>query len=208
MQADREDSPLSVLVVGRDALARRALTTALQRQPGVVVSAELTEGPRLREALRVEPGVVLWDLGPGPETDAASLTSSDVPVLALVNGLAAARSALDAGATGVLERDVDADRLAAALIAVDRGLWVVDPRFGEALLANQAGLALTEALTPREVEVLQWLAEGLSNRQIAGEIGVSAHTVKFHVNAILGKLGASTRTEAVVRAARAGVLRL
>ncbi len=66
--------------------------------------------------------------------------------------------------------------------------------------------APAEALTPREREVLQLLAEGLANRAIAQRLAISEHTVKFHVNAILGKLNAQSRTEAVVRAARLGLL--
>ena len=67
---------------------------------------------------------------------------------------------------------------------------------------------LAEPLTPRELEVLKRMAEGLSNKQIARELAISEHTIKFHVNAILGKLGAQSRTEAVVRATRAGLILL
>jgi DNA-binding NarL/FixJ family response regulator len=67
---------------------------------------------------------------------------------------------------------------------------------------------LTEELTPRETEVLQLLAEGLTNKAIADRLGISRHTVKFHVNAILTKLNAQSRTEAVVRATRSGLLAL
>jgi DNA-binding NarL/FixJ family response regulator len=65
-----------------------------------------------------------------------------------------------------------------------------------------------EELTPRETEVLQLLADGLTNKAIAQRLGISDHTVKFHVNAVLGKLGAQSRTEAVVRATRLGLLHL
>jgi DNA-binding NarL/FixJ family response regulator len=69
-------------------------------------------------------------------------------------------------------------------------------------------MAAAEALTPREQEVLQLLAEGLPNKTIADSLHISEHTVKFHVNAILSKLGAQSRTEAVVRATRLGLLLL
>lgn len=65
-----------------------------------------------------------------------------------------------------------------------------------------------EALTARELQVLRLLAEGLGNREIADHLGVSEHTVKFHLSAIFGKLGASTRTEAVRRALRSGLIDL
>lgn len=63
-----------------------------------------------------------------------------------------------------------------------------------------------EALTPRELQVLRLLAEGVGNREIAERLGVSEHTVKFHLSAIFGKLGAATRTDAVRRALRAGLI--
>jgi DNA-binding NarL/FixJ family response regulator len=65
-----------------------------------------------------------------------------------------------------------------------------------------------EDLTPRELEVLGLLAEGLPNKAIGLRLGISEHTVKFHVNAVLGKLGAQSRTEAVVRATRLGLILL
>jgi DNA-binding NarL/FixJ family response regulator len=87
---------------------------------------------------------------------------------------------------------------------------VVDEAFG-AVFAKPRRIAAnepTETLTPRELEVLGLLAEGLSNKLVAARLGISEHTVKFHVNAILQKLEVDTRTEAVVRAARLGVLLL
>jgi two-component system nitrate/nitrite response regulator NarL len=89
------------------------------------------------------------------------------------------------------------------------GLLVVDDAFGEALVRPlPAADALVEPLTPRETEVLQLLAEGLTNRRLGERLGISEHTAKFHVNAILGKLGARTRGEAIAQAARLGLLLL
>jgi DNA-binding CsgD family transcriptional regulator len=67
---------------------------------------------------------------------------------------------------------------------------------------------LAEALTPRELDVLQLLSQGLANKLIARRLGISEHTVKFHVNAILGKLGAQSRSEAIVQALRLGLVAL
>ena len=92
-----------------------------------------------------------------------------------------------------------------ALHALGRGLVVLDASFvGDLLLSAQpetTGERPVEDLTPRELEVVQLLAEGLPNKAIAKRLGVSDHTIKFHVNAILGKLGAQSRTEAVVPSA-------
>jgi two-component system nitrate/nitrite response regulator NarL len=130
-------------------------------------------------------------------------------VLVLAAGNERAREALAAGARGVLLRDSDAPRLATAVAAMARGLVVLDDALQEALVPRMASHeSPVEALTPREREVLQLLSEGLANRRIAERLGIGERTVKFHVNAILGKLGVSTRTEAVVVAARLGLVTL
>jgi DNA-binding NarL/FixJ family response regulator len=91
---------------------------------------------------------------------------------------------------------------------VQQGLVVLAPEFATAQLTlpPAASLPPGEALTPRELDVLQLLAEGLPNKTIADRLTISEHTVKFHVNALMGKLGAQSRTEAVVRAIRLGWL--
>jgi DNA-binding NarL/FixJ family response regulator len=110
----------------------------------------------------------------------------------------------------VVPRSADGARLAAALAAVREGLVVVDEALATAVLRPRQArpAALVEALTPRESEVLQLLAQGLANKAIAARLGISDHTAKFHVNAILGKLGVQTRTEAIVHAARLGLVLL
>jgi DNA-binding NarL/FixJ family response regulator len=108
-----------------------------------------------------------------------------------------------AGAWGVLPLDSDAEELQAAVAALHAGLIVMAPPLAEPALQRTLGLqaeemeALAELLTERELEVLQWLAQGLANKQIAVSLGISEHTVKFHVSAIYSKLGATNRTEAV-----------
>lgn len=116
-------------------------------------------------------------------------------------------AALRAGVRGVLPLDLSAERLRAALQAVRQGLLVLDPALspaggpGETPLATDAG-----DLTPREREVLAYLAAGLANKEIARRLGVSEHTVKYHLTALFHKLGASSRTEAIHLAARRGWL--
>ena len=101
-------------------------------------------------------------------------------------------------------------QIAAALHGVINDLVVLDPDFVAAPLTfiEPSPAPLPERLTAREMEVLQLLSEGLPNKVIAQKLGVSEHTVKFHVNAIMGKLGAQSRTEAVVRATRLGLILL
>ena len=112
-----------------------------------------------------------------------------------------------------LDRPTDRWELAAALEAAMAGLVVVHPSaIAVALPAPSAALSplaeLAEPLTPREREVLEMLASGLVNKEIAAKLSISEHTVKFHVASILGKLGAATRTEAVSLGFRRGLVLL
>lgn len=211
---------LRVLVVASDALARAGLAALLTDQPGHEVAGQTSGaaplGPRPSEGRPAgtdgaAADVVVLDLGWDPKSQLAHLAElrdADVPVVALVPDKASAADALAAGARGVLPRDVDAADLAASVAAVRRGLLVLDPEVtaGAWQLRERNAVGLAEELTPRELEVLQLLAEGLSNKGIADRLRISEHTAKYHVNAILGKLGAQTRTEAVARAARLGLV--
>jgi two-component system, NarL family, response regulator YdfI len=116
--------------------------------------------------------------------------------------------ALRAGVRGILPSDVGAMQLEAALEAVTRGLIILHP--GDTQPANDElePIDYVEPLTAREREVLQMLAQGRGNKDIAARLNISEHTVKFHVASILGKLGAGTRTEAVSLALRRGLILL
>ena len=145
--------------------------------------------------------------GARPDLEALRSLARTVPTLALVPDADAASEALAAGARATLPRDAPRARLVAALRAAIEGLLVADASFAERLLrSRRVAEAPVEALTPRELEVMQLLSDGLSNKLIADRLGVSEHTAKFHVNSIMGKLGAQTRTDAVVRGARLGLV--
>ena len=111
------------------------------------------------------------------------------------------------GVRAILPRDAPAEQIIAALHAATAGLIAIPLETASALLPA-ASEAEVENLTPREMETLEMLAEGLSNKQIAARLHISEHTAKFHVNSILGKLGAGTRTEAVMRGIRSGLLKV
>ena len=205
---------IRVLVVADDPLARAGLATLLSDQPGCVIAGQSSGGANLsveHEAYR--PDAVVWDLGWAPSVALEPLTdlaASGPPVVALLAGDTRAVDAWVAGARGILLRTTEIQTLVAALSAVVQGLTVLDPRLaGDVLPAkDRAPSALVEELTQRELEVLRLLAEGLPNKSIAQRLGISEHTVKFHVNAILGKLDAQSRTEAVTRATRLGLILL
>jgi len=145
----------------------------------------------------------------------ASGLAADFSVVLLAEAASPADSAaaLRAGIRAVLPNDISPDRLAAALQAAASGLVVLHPAyFNSAVPAASAAPRfideLAEPLTPRESEVLQMLASGLGNKEIATKLAISEHTVKFHVASILGKLGAASRTEAVSLGIRRGLVLL
>lgn len=202
-----------VLILADDPLARAGLAALLSSAPTVVVTGQSSSDVDIAALLAAfQPDVILWDLGWTPDSQIAALNQSVEEHAALVVALLAAPSLADAvraaGARGLLPRSADGAHMAAALVAVAQGLLVFDETLLPAPAPLPADIELVEPLSSRELEVLRHLAEGLSNKEIARALGISENTVKFHVNAILSKLGAQSRTEAVVRATRAGLLLL
>ena len=204
---------IRVLIVADDPLVRAGLAVLLADQPGCVVVGQLaSEGIEFDTIDAYRPDVLLWDLGWDPQTALENLSelAAPQPLLVLLNDQAHAGVAWAAGARGLLPRDSSAESLRAALLALAQGLAVVDPGWAAALLPSgeETPVSPVGGLTHREREVLQLLAEGLPNKVIASRLGISEHTVKFHVNAVMGKLGAQSRTDAVVRGTRAGFILL
>ena len=197
---------MRILLASDDPLARSGLEGLLEGLDGVEVVGYAGLGDDWAALARADDAdLVIADLETG-EANGAPLFGGDVPIVAFVGDLAQARAALAAGARGVLARDTEPERLQAALLAVHRGLLVVDDIAGPLVRPRASVLPTAETLTPRETEALQLLSEGLSNRQIGERLGIGERTAKFHVNSILAKLGALSRTEAVVLAARLGLV--
>ena len=185
-------------MIAPDPLVRSGLVALLGFEPDFSILAP-GESPDAAE-------LALWDGGASGR--AGSLPR--VPTLALVRDEESAADVLRAGALGVLLRDAEGDRLIASLRAIAAGVGVFEPALLRGLLGARTPYPDNDAivLTPREAEVLALMAEGLSNKLIADRLKISDHTAKFHVNSILTKLSAETRTEAVVVAARRGLLML
>lgn len=114
------------------------------------------------------------------------------------------------GVRAVLPNNATGSQIAAAVEAVAVGLGVFDPGAVEQLsplhTMHAPPAALPESLTAREIEVLRAMAEGLANKEIAGRLGISENTIKFHVASVMGKLGAGSRTEAVMLGIRHGIV--
>ena len=209
---------IRVVVVGAYPAMRAGLRAMLDSTDGIAVTAERTPAALFGAAEGEGASVLVVDLGDDPESFAAEIDEllHRMPAVLLApdaedfRGIAAVAGAPRA----YLLRDAGGEELAAAVHAVARGLMVLDPAVARATLTAQAEPVRAapddpvEPLTERELEVLRLLALGLPNKGIALRLGISEHTVKFHVGAILAKLGAAGRTEAVMLAARRGLLPL
>jgi two-component system, NarL family, nitrate/nitrite response regulator NarL len=201
---------LRVALVSDDPLARGGLAALLAGRDDVTVAAALAPAEATAAALAaLDVDAALWDGGTPAGVASVREAAAALPLVVLVDDEGHAAEALAHGARGAAGRDAGADRLAAALVAAARGLVAVDAALAPALLRPRpVPAAQAEGLTPREAEVLALLAEGLSNKAIAARLGVAERTAKFHVESILGKLGAETRSEAIVLAARRGLVAL
>jgi DNA-binding NarL/FixJ family response regulator len=212
-----------VLLVDDQALFREALATLLAVRPEIAVVGEAGDGAAaLERAAVLRPDVVLMDLHM-PVLDGIAATrrlrveQPDVRVLALTtfDDDEDVFAALRAGAVGYLLKDVASERLVEALLAAARGESVLQPSVAARVVARFAQLPddgpprpqpLVVPLSERELGVLKLLADGSSNREIAGTLFLAEGTVKNHVTNVLAKLGARDRTQAALRARGLGLI--
>ena len=199
---------LRLLLIADDPLARTGLGALLSDQRDMQVVGQSETDVDLNAVVAAFlPDVVIWDLGWEPADRMEALNqftdAHDLPVIAMLSTADLAGATRAAQVRGLLGRGVDGSQLAAAARCVFEGLLVFDEEMVTMSQPTSGADRLVEPLSARELDVLRGMAEGMPNKQIARYLEISEHTVKFHVNAILGKLGAQSRTEAVVRATRA-----
>ena len=210
MNADQNHNPTStrILLADDHTVMRQGLRDLLGRQAGLTIVGEASNGHEAVELYRdYLPDVVLTDV--------------EMPLMDGITALAAIRAeypdargllltmharegdilrGMRAGAMGYLLKDAPLDTLLAAIHAVAIGQHWVAPEIGAKLAVRMVGAELT----PREIEVLQQLAQGKSNQEIAAALTMSEGTVKYHINHVLQKLGAADRTQAVLTALKRG----
>lgn len=201
--SENEAGEIRVIVAARYPSARAGLRALLDGRPGIAVIGETASlEPSAEFSADAADVVVLESDHPGAEL----VDGIEAPVVGIGSGDVSRGPLARPGAW--LGREADGATIAAAIVAVAHGLVVTDP----ALPAHRPGEheepSSDAGLTPREQAVLRLVAVGLPNKGIARELGISDHTVKFHVAGILGKLGAASRAEAVALAARQGLLPL
>jgi len=197
---------IRLAIAAQSAVVRAGLEALVASHPGIELAGAYSDFAAV-EALRSD--VVLAALpleelaAPGDGTGFATvlLTSDPQP--------AWTQEAFRLGVRALLSRNASAAEILAAVEAAASGLAVVDPRELETLLSSSAPAPVSaeaHTLTARELDVLRMMAEGAANKTIAWKLGISDHTVKFHVASILGKLDASSRTEAVTIGVRKGLI--
>jgi DNA-binding NarL/FixJ family response regulator len=197
------------LVVAPYAPVRAGLAALLRESEAICVQGELPGNPETlaRMLPGLTPDAVLYE-GDGLESLLATLSRMPEPPALVVLGetphrdLPLLQAAEALPGWGYLSRDSDAATLALALQSAAAGLMVQEAQ------ASAPQAPTDDVLTPRELEVIALMAQGLPNKLIAHKLGVTLHTAKFHVAQILAKLGAASRTEAVTLGARRGLVAL
>ncbi len=199
-----------VLVIANSLLVRTGLAALLGDMPDLHIIGQTTSPDDL-DIYR--PDVIVYDLSPDL-TLLGLIVEAQLPLIVLmgdennINLVLPILMELERG-YGVLLREAAPGVLNSAILAAVDGLATFDPLLIPMIAPQVVASSqepLTDPLTPREAQVLQLLAQGLANKAIAQQLGISPNTVKFHINALFSKLSAQSRTEAVVRATQLGLI--
>lgn len=206
---------IRILIVDDHSVVREGLQMFLRLDPELEVVGEARNGlEAVHEARRLEPDVVLMDLLM-PQMDGIEATRTirrelpETEILALTSVLEDQNifAAIRAGAIGYLLKDTEAHELRRSIKAAAAGQVQLSPQVATRLLREQQqSPPEVEELTPREQDVLQLLAQGLANKEIARDLGIGEKTVKTHVSNVLSKLGVLSRTQAAVYAVQMGLV--
>jgi DNA-binding NarL/FixJ family response regulator len=209
------EETIRVVVVDDHAVVRRGLFAFLEGEQDIEVVGDAEGGEEALEVLAAldaagrRPHVVLMDMKMEPvdgieSTRRIRARYDDVEVVALTSFGDEQRvyAAVRAGASGYLLKDADVDEVAVAIRAAHRGELQLDPAVARRLTEILAAPPRVSELTARELDVLELLGEGQSNKTIAANLGITERTARTHVSSILAKLGLSSRTQAALWAAR------
>jgi two-component system, NarL family, response regulator YdfI len=209
-----------VLIAAASAARRAELGRIVQEDQSLLTAGSVNHLSALAQlATDSRPDVALVDLAeldPKFMPASVSLQQTGTAVVVLVDDPSGKwmKQVLRAGVLGILSRNSSPPEIHSAIHAARSGLLLLEPELIREFLATgsqhtaHTDFELVEELTEREVEVLRMLAEGFANKEIASRLGISDHTVKFHISSILAKLEASSRTEAVTVGVRKGLILL
>jgi DNA-binding NarL/FixJ family response regulator len=211
MQPSAPSDRIRILLVDDHMVMRMGLMTATSDQADMEVVADVENGNEAIEAFRTHrPDVVILDLRMpgmgGVETIRALREEFGIVRVLIFSNYAHSEEiyqALKAGAAGFVVKEMALSRLLEAIRKVHRGERYIPPE-----IAMRMGERLLDELSPRELEVLQLVAKGLSNKEIGSALNIVEGTVKIHVTNILAKLGVLDRTQAIVVAAKRGIIQI
>ncbi|MCC3433954.1 MAG: DNA-binding response regulator [Oscillatoriales cyanobacterium] len=209
----------TILIVEDDPMMQLGLKHILNQQPHLTVVAQAVNGNEaVSVALQHQPDIVLMDIDlPGIDGIAAAqqiraaLPHTRILMLTHHSNPTQVMAALSSGAHGYCVKGTNAEQLLLAIATVQEGGSYLDSKIADCVLQNLKTLPDNCAnddikLTEREMQVLQQLVEGRSNKQIAAQLGMSVHTAKGHLEMILAKFEASDRTQAAIKALRLGLV--
>jgi DNA-binding NarL/FixJ family response regulator len=206
---------VAVAILSADPVVRRSLEQLAREKPAVTILGMVERSPDLARLMDQKPvDVVLIDSPTHEQLQEWRAARHHAALMVLLDaaGPETAVDAFNAGARAILERSAGPNEILATIMAVRNELVVLPPGLLAELLDDAPDEAVaangSARLTPRELEVLAAMADGASNKAIARRLGISFHTAKFHVAAILAKLDAESRTEAVMKAAQSGLVML
>jgi two-component system, NarL family, response regulator YdfI len=206
-----------VLIGASSEVVRAGLESLLATVPTFKLAGSFPIGAALAQLEELQPDVLLLDLeSPEDESMSLSIELGISPLVLLTDNTESswAVEALRSGTRAILPRDATSEEIVAAIQATATGLVVLHPDGLHSVLPpippgeQPERDPSDQILTSREIEVLRMVAEGLGNKEIASRLGISDHTVKFHISSIFGKLSASSRTEAVTVGIRQGLIML
>ncbi len=194
----------------------RAGLRALLNDPDILIMSEaINDEQALALGESLMPQVLLYDLSLDHDTTFSTISqikqnAPGVRVLALSDSSSDSRMmrALQSGARGCLSKIANADELTLAVRQIVDGEMVLPPTAASTLLQQLSGGSSAEVLSPRELQVVRGVADGLTNKAIALQLGISDHTVKFHLASAMSKMGAASRAEAVAIAIQRGLISL
>jgi DNA-binding NarL/FixJ family response regulator len=208
--------PIRVAVAEDHPIARRGLIELFESTDDIVVMGEASDGEeaiKLADSESGEPDVILIDVrmpGMGGLEAARQLAvlhpDVGVVILTAYDDPPSVTAALRAGAKAFVLKTAEADEILETVRMVARGHVVFDSSVWSALTEEEEASSRSVQLSPREREVLLLLSRGLGNREIGEELGVSIETVKTHIERLYKRLGVTSRTDAVAKALRAGII--
>jgi two-component system, NarL family, response regulator YdfI len=204
---------IQVAVVATSAVRRAGLESLIRGHPEFQLAGSFGTVASLRSyAPRSDLDVAVIDADSIHDLSLDPTSQSAIVLLTEVTDARSVSRLLRSGVRAILSRESDSDDVFSAIYAAYDGLVLLSTSIAKSLASIYSDRSpeeeteLSEEITPRETDVLRMLADGLVNKEIAVHLGISEHTVKFHISSILDKLGASTRTEAVTLGIRRGLI--